>query len=87
MSKRAIQKTAEATGDLIGNKIATKITKVSKNPQQNNSETVTNEHDIEIPKERYISPEERQEIIDELRLKQYNNGISKNKSFKEVTTQ
>ena len=87
MSKRAIQKTAEATGDLIGNKIATKITKVSKNSQQNNSETVTNEHDIEIPKERYISPEERQEIIDELRLKQYNNGISKNKSFKEVTTQ
>ena len=37
--------------------------------QQNNSETVTNEHDKEIPKERYISPEERQEIINELRLK------------------
>ena len=30
-SKRAIQKTAEATGDLIGNKIADKITSVSKN--------------------------------------------------------
>ena len=29
--KRAIQKTAEATGDLIGNKIADKITRVSKN--------------------------------------------------------
>ena len=29
-SKRAIQKTAEATGDLIGNKIAVKITSVSK---------------------------------------------------------
>ena len=29
-SKRAIQKTAEATGDLIGNKIADKITSVSK---------------------------------------------------------
>ena len=29
-SKRAIQKTAEATGDLIGNKIADKILKVSK---------------------------------------------------------
>ena len=27
-SKRAIQKTAEATGDLIGNKIADKITSV-----------------------------------------------------------
>ena len=29
-SKRAIQKTAEATGGLIGNKIADKITSVSK---------------------------------------------------------
>ena len=29
-SKRAIQKTTEATGDLIGNKIADKITSVSK---------------------------------------------------------
>ena len=35
---------------------------------------------MEIPKERYISPEERQKIIDVLRLiNQYNNGISKNK--------
>ena len=29
-SKKVIQKTAEATGDLIGNKIADKITSVSK---------------------------------------------------------
>ena len=85
-SKRTIQKTAEPTGNLIGNKIANRTTKVSKNSQQNNSETVTNERCKEIPKERYISPEERQEIIDELRLKQYNNGISKNhKSFKKFT--
>ena len=41
----------------------------SKNSQENNSETVTNEHDKEIPKERYISTEERQEIIDDLRIK------------------
>ena len=37
-SKRAIQKTAEATGGLIGNKIADKITsvsKMSKKPQNN----------------------------------------------------
>ena len=33
-SKRAIQKTAEATGDLIGNKIADEITSVSKNLQK-----------------------------------------------------
>ena len=31
-SKRAIQKTAEATGDLIDNKIADKITSISKKP-------------------------------------------------------
>ena len=39
VSKRAIQKTAEATDDLIGNKIADSITKVSKTSPQNNSET------------------------------------------------
>ena len=49
-SKSATQKTAEATGDLFGNKIANKIIKVSKNSQQKNSETVTNENDKEIPK-------------------------------------
>ena len=32
-SKRVIQKTAEATGDLIGNKIANKVTRISKNSQ------------------------------------------------------
>ena len=53
---------------MIGNKIADRIAKVSKILQQNYSETVTNEHDKEIPKERYISPEERQKIIDDLRL-------------------
>ena len=68
-STRTIQKTAEATCDLIGNKIADRITKLSKNSQQNDSETVTNEHDKEIPQERYISSEKRQEIIDDLRLK------------------
>ena len=49
--KRVIQKTAKSTCDLIGNKIANKITKVSKSLQQNNSETGTNENDKEIPKE------------------------------------
>ena len=33
-SKRAIQKTAEATGDLIGNKIADKITSVSEKSEK-----------------------------------------------------
>ena len=67
--KDSFRKTKEATGDLIGYKIANKVTKVSKNSQQNTSETVTNEHDKKIPKERYVSPEESQEIIDELKLK------------------
>ena len=30
------------------------------------SETATNEHNKEIPKERYISPEKRQKVIDDL---------------------
>ena len=63
-SKRVIQKTVEVTGDWIDNKIDNRITKVSKSLQQNNSETVTNEHNKEIPKEKYVSPEKRQEIID-----------------------
>ena len=56
-SKRAIQATAEAIGDLIGNKIANRIAKVSRSSLQTNSGTIVNEHDQEIPKERYISPE------------------------------
>ena len=45
-----------------------RITKVSKISQQNNSETVINDNEKEIPKERYISLEEKQKIIDDLRL-------------------
>ena len=75
-SKTKIQKTTEATGDLIGNKVADagvksydgKITKVSKNYLQNSLETVKNENDKEIPKKRYTSAEERLKIIDHLRL-------------------
>ena len=52
--KRVTQKTAKTTGYLIGNKIAHKTTKISKTLQQNNSETVTNEHDKEIAKGRYL---------------------------------
>ena len=65
-SKRAIQKTSETTGGLIGNKVADKITSVSKkSPKELHSQ---NENEIEIPKERYISPEKRQKNIDEIRL-------------------
>ena len=59
LRKEQFEKKAEVTGNFIGSKITDKITKLSKTMQQNNSETVTNEHDQEIPNERYISPEER----------------------------
>ena len=67
-SKRVIQKRADATYDLIGNKFANKITRVSKNLPQNNSKTFINKHDEELPKARYITPEEWQKITDCLRL-------------------
>ena len=57
--KIVIQKTTEAASDLFGNKIADRITKVSKTSAQNSLEIVKNENDKEIPKEIYISPEER----------------------------
>ena len=52
--KRILKKSAEATGDLIGNKISDKIT----------AKPIKND----VTKERYVSPEERQKILDELRL-------------------
>ena len=71
-SKRPIKKTAEATGDSIGNKIADKITSVSKKSAKElrDNDKTEEEEDVErtTPKKRYISPEERQQIIGELRL-------------------
>ena len=66
VSKRAIQKTAEATGDLIGNKTADKITSLLKKKLSNNNNEAHEE--ITTHKKRYISPEKRQQIINELRL-------------------
>ena len=63
-SNRAIQKAAEATGDLIGDKRADKIN--ASKTSQNILKTDGNE--TRIPKERYISSEKRHQIIDELRL-------------------
>ena len=51
-SKRVVQKTAEATGDLIGNKIADKTTLIGK-PKEKPKET----------EKIYIPPEKRQQII------------------------
>ena len=56
-SKRVVQKTAEATGGLIDNNIADKITSVGKTKEKTNK-----------PEEIYILPEKRQQIIDDLKL-------------------
>ena len=60
--KRIVQKSAEATGDLVGNKIADKITSLGK------SKNEEKENEINEPEEIIILPEKRQQIIDDLRL-------------------
>ena len=64
-SNRTIQNTAEKTGDLIGNKIQDKIISISKTSSKELHSQ--NENEIEIRK-KDISPEKRQQIIDEVRL-------------------
>ena len=60
-SKGVVQKSAEATGDLIGYKIADEITSVGKSKEKEKEKTNKSE-EINIP------PEKRQQIIDELKL-------------------
>ena len=60
-SKWVKWKTAEATGDLTGNKISDKITGVSKKFHKELHSKI--EHEIEIPKERYISPEKKYKLL------------------------
>ena len=62
-SERVVQKPAEATGDLIGNEIADKITSVGKsNNKQKEKDEINETEEIDFP------PEKRQQIIDDLRL-------------------
>ena len=68
-SKRLIKKTAETTGDLMGNKILWNKLRGSQKSPKSSTQTFTNEHDKEIPEEIYIFLEGRQKIIHELRLK------------------
>ena len=58
-SKRVVQKTAEATEDLIGNKIAGKIASIGKSKEK---EKTNKEY------ENYISPEKKQQISDDLKF-------------------
>ena len=56
--KRVVQKTAEATENLVGNITADKMTSLGK----------TKSKEKEERQEIYIPPEKRQQIIDDLRL-------------------
>ena len=58
-SKRVVQKTAETTGDLIGNKKADETTSIGKSKEKEKTNKA---------EEIYIPPEKRQQIIDDLRL-------------------
>ena len=70
-SKWVVKKTAEATGDLIGNEIGDKITSLGK-PKEKAKKV----------EEIFIPPEKRQQIIDDLKLFwKYKDGISKNCKF------
>ena len=60
-SKKMLTKSAEATGDLIGSKIADKITSFKSEPQ----EKIESER---FPEEIIIPPGKRQQILDDLRL-------------------
>ena len=56
---------------MIGNNIADKITSISKKPvKELHNDSNNNDDEIELTtnKEKYISPKEKQQIIDELRL-------------------
>ena len=60
-SKRVAQKAAEATGDLIGNEIADKITLVGKSKNKEKKDETNEVEEI------YTPPGKRQQIIDDLR--------------------
>ena len=59
-SKRVIQKTEEAIGDLNGNKIADKITSVGKTKSKEKEDKINETEEI------YISSEEKQQVIEYL---------------------
>ena len=55
-------------GDLVGNEIPDKITSVSKKKSTNKNNNNNDDVELGTHKKIYISPEERQQIINELRL-------------------
>ena len=61
--KNVLTKSAEATGDLIGNKIADRITKSTRNKEQKEDARI-----MEETQELIIPPEKREQIIRDLKL-------------------
>ena len=61
--KKVLTESAEATGDLIGNKVADKITKSAKNKEQKEDDRI-----MEEAQEIIIPPEKREQIIRDLKL-------------------
>ena len=61
--KKVLTKSAEATGDLIGNKIADRITKSTRNKAQKEDDRL-----MEETQEILIPPEKREQIIRDLKL-------------------
>ena len=61
--KKVLTKRAEATGDLIGNKIADRITKNARNKAQKEDDRI-----MEETQELIIPPEKREQIIRDLKL-------------------
>ena len=61
--KKILHKIAEATGEMIGNKVADRITKSSRNKAQKEDDRI-----MEETQEIYIPPEKREQIIRDLKL-------------------
>ena len=61
-SKIVVQKTTEATGDMIGNKSTDEITSLGKTKSNKKEDETKKRQEI------YIPPGKRQQIIDDLRL-------------------
>ena len=61
--KKVLHKSAEAAGDMIGNKIADRITKSSRNKAQKEDDRI-----MEEIQELVIPPEKREQIIRDLKL-------------------
>ena len=61
--KKVLTKSEEATGDLIGNKIADRITKSAKNNEQKEDDRI-----MEETQEIIIPPEKKEQIIRDLKL-------------------